>query len=108
MRLSDFKLNKELKSASDAFLQGFRRLIDEKWLRMLSEEELQQVISGSSGAALDVDDLQRHTEFSNCGARDRLAVDFFTALRHMKPEHQVRRLWWPLAVPQAPTIIIYI
>ena len=28
--------------ASSAFLAGFRRLIDEKWLRMLSEGELQQ------------------------------------------------------------------
>jgi hypothetical protein len=35
-------LNKELHRASSAFLAGFRRLIDEKWLRMLSEGELQQ------------------------------------------------------------------
>lgn len=42
LRLSDFKLNKELQRASSAFLSGFRRLIDEKWLRMLSEDELQQ------------------------------------------------------------------
>lgn len=42
LRLSDFKLNKELHRASTAFLSGFRRLIDEKWLRMLSEDELQQ------------------------------------------------------------------
>ncbi|CAK9089128.1 E3 ubiquitin-protein ligase UPL7 (Ubiquitin-protein ligase 7) (HECT-type E3 ubiquitin transferase UPL7) [Durusdinium trenchii] len=92
----------ELHQASAAFLAGFRSLIDEKWLSMLSEHELQQVISGSSGGSLDVDDLQRHTELSNCsGHRDRMVLlggnrpaafqgkDFFTALRAMKPEHQV-------------------
>ncbi|CAK9102760.1 unnamed protein product [Durusdinium trenchii] len=82
--------NRELHQASAAFLAGFRSLIDEKWLSMLSEHELQQVISGSSGGSLDVDDLQRHTELSNCsGHRDRMVKDFFTALRAMKPEHQV-------------------
>ena len=45
-RLSDFKLNKELHRASSAFLAGFRRLIDEKWLHMLSEGELQQAAAG--------------------------------------------------------------
>ncbi|CAE7830021.1 AKHSDH1 [Symbiodinium sp. CCMP2592] len=72
-RLSDYKLNRELQNASTAFLSGFRRLIDERWLRMFSEDELQQVrknrwvpvtaallaacqvISGSSSGSLNVD-----------------------------------------------------
>ena len=73
VRLSDYKLNRELQNASTAFLSGFRRLIDERWLRMFSEDELQQalngwltpqlirahaagqVISGSSSGSLNVD-----------------------------------------------------
>lgn len=103
--LSDFKLNKELHRASSAFLAGFRRLIDEKWLRILSEGELQQVISGSTGGTLDVDDLQRHTEVSNCsGPRDRLVKDFFTALRAMEPQQQVKVLRFVTSCSRAPLL----
>ena len=48
-RLSDFKLNRELQQASSAFLAGFRRLIEERWLHMFSEDELQQVGGGEVG-----------------------------------------------------------
>ncbi|CAJ1421723.1 unnamed protein product [Effrenium voratum] len=103
--LSDFKLNRELQQASSAFLAGFRRLIEERWLHMFSEDELQQVISGSSGGTLDVDDLQRHTQLSNCsGPRDRVVADFFTALRAMSPQHQMKLLRFVTSCSRAPLL----
>lgn len=102
--LSDFKLNKELHRASTAFLSGFRRLIDEKWLRMLSEDELQQVISGSQGGTLDVDDLQRYTEYSNCGPRDKVVSHFFSALKAMEPQQQVKVLRFVTSCSRAPLL----
>jgi len=87
--LSDFKLNKELKAGTTAFLAGFQKLLDERWLRMFGEEELQQVISGASGASgLDVEDLRRHTQYSNCGPKDRFSLDFFRALSAMGPQQR--------------------
>lgn len=103
--LSDYKLNRELQNASTAFLSGFRRLIDERWLRMFSEDELQQVISGSSSGSLNVDDLQRHTQLSNCnGSRDRLVLDFFTAVKAMSPQHQTKLLRFVTSCSRAPLL----
>eukprot|EP00928_Gymnodinium_smaydae_P077060 TRINITY_DN601_c0_g1_i6.p1 TRINITY_DN601_c0_g1~~TRINITY_DN601_c0_g1_i6.p1 ORF type:complete len:734 (+),score=158.08 TRINITY_DN601_c0_g1_i6:1599-3800(+) len=85
--LSDYKLNVELKAASDAFLAGFQRLVDERWLRLFGEDELQQVISGSNSGSVDIDDLRAHTRYSNCGPKDKLVNDFFYALKAMKREH---------------------
>eukprot|EP00439_Symbiodinium_sp_Y106_P064287 s323_g10.t1 len=103
--LSDYKLNRELQNASTAFLSGFRRLIDERWLRMFSEDELQQVISGSSSGSLNVDDLQRHTQLSNCsGSRDRLVLDFFTAVKAMSPQHQTKLLRFVTSCSRAPLV----
>ncbi|CAE7330384.1 UPL6 [Symbiodinium natans] len=103
--LSDYKLNRELQSASSAFLNGFRRLVDERWLRMFSEDELQQVVSGSSSGSLNVDDLQRHTQLSNCsGPRDRLVLDFFAALKAMSPQHQTKLLRFVTSCSRAPLL----
>ncbi|CAE8634531.1 unnamed protein product [Polarella glacialis] len=103
--LSDYKLNTELKGASEAFLSGFKRLIDERWLRMFGEDELQQVISGSQGASVDVDDLQRHTQGSNCrGAKDKVLVDFFIAMRAMSNEHRVKLLRFVTSCSRTPLL----
>eukprot|EP00927_Polykrikos_kofoidii_P066927 TRINITY_DN62487_c0_g1_i1.p1 TRINITY_DN62487_c0_g1~~TRINITY_DN62487_c0_g1_i1.p1 ORF type:complete len:1059 (-),score=181.98 TRINITY_DN62487_c0_g1_i1:64-3240(-) len=103
--LSDFKLNTELKLASSAFHSGFLRLVDERWLRMFGENELQQVISGSQSAKLDIDDLRRHTRLSNCsGGKDKVVVDFFSALKAMKPEHLVLLLRFVTSCSRAPLL----
>ena len=50
------KKNVEQKAASAAFLKGFQKLIDERWLWMFGEDELQQVISGAQ-TGLDLEDI---------------------------------------------------
>merc|ERR1711879_505526 len=101
--LSDYKLNRELREGSAAFLAGFKRLIDERWLRMFGEEELQQVISGGKGNVIDVEDLERHTQYSNCsGPRDKLVTDFFSALRAMAPKQRAQVLRFVTSCSRTP------
>jgi len=103
--LSDYKLNVEQKAASAAFLVGFQKLVDEKWLRMFGEDELQQVISGAQGGNIDIEDLQRHTQYSNCsGPKDRFVVDFWNALKAMSPEHRVRLLRFVTSCSRTPLL----
>jgi ubiquitin-protein ligase E3 C len=103
--LSDYKLNIEQKAASAAFLRGFQKLIDERWLWMFGEDELQQVISGAQAASIDIDDLQRHTQFSNCSsAKDKLLVDFWTALKAMTPEQRSKVLRFVTSCSRTPLL----
>merc|ERR1712060_116829 len=80
-------------------------LIDERWLRMFGEDELQQVISGTQGCSLDVEDLKRNTQYSNCnGARDKLVMDFFQALKAMNSEQQLLVLRFVTSCSRPPLL----
>lgn len=103
--LSDYKLNTEQKAASAAFLKGFKRLIDERWLWMFGEDELQQVISGATTVGIDVEDLQRNTQYSNCsGPKDKLVVDFWNALKAMTPEQRSKVLRFVTSCSRTPLL----
>lgn len=59
--VADYRLNRELAGPGAAFLDGLQALIDQQWLQMFNDRELQQLISGAS-KGLDVKDLRAHTE----------------------------------------------
>ncbi|CAG8467534.1 1607_t:CDS:10 [Acaulospora morrowiae] len=44
--MADYRLNKQNKEQTKAFIDGFQSVIPENWLRMFSPPELQRVISG--------------------------------------------------------------
>lgn len=102
--LSDYKLNVELKTASTAFLSGFQRLIDERWLRMFGESELQQIISGSLDNILDVEDLRQHTRYMNCSPRDKVVVNFFKALGAMEQSDRLAVLRFTTSCSRTPLL----
>lgn len=103
--LSDYKLNVELKAASEAFLAGFQRLVDERWVRMFGENELQQVISGGRGRDVDVEDLRRNTQYSGCsGPKDKVVADFFTAMKAMTPDKRSLLLRFVTSCSRTPLL----
>jgi hypothetical protein len=57
MLVADFRLNREIAAYCTAFLDGLSVLIEQQWLHMFNDRELQQLISGSS-KGLDVADLR--------------------------------------------------
>jgi len=103
--LADYKLNAELNAGSSAFRAGFHKLIDERWIRIFDEDELQQVISGTQRCNIDVDDLQKHTHHPTCsGPKDKLLVDFFAALRAMTPKQHVQLLRFVTSCSRTPLL----
>ncbi|GKV29513.1 hypothetical protein SLEP1_g38439 [Rubroshorea leprosula] len=62
--VSNHRLNIQIQKQSSHFLRGFLQLMQRNWINMFSEDELQLLISGSS-QSLDVDDLQRHTNYTS-------------------------------------------
>lgn len=61
--VANYKLNTQIQRQSMAFISGMTGVLDIKWLQLFDAEELQIVISGTDNE-IDVDDWQKHTEYS--------------------------------------------
>lgn len=53
-----------VKEQSEAFTRGLWDVIDRSWLRLFNEPELQVLISGATGGAIDVDDMRSNARYS--------------------------------------------
>lgn len=60
--MADYRMNQQLKLQSDAFIRGFKMVIQDSWLLLFSPSELQKLISGDS-VDFDVKDLRNHTQY---------------------------------------------
>ncbi|KAI9485115.1 hypothetical protein BDB00DRAFT_773664 [Zychaea mexicana] len=70
--MADYKLNQQTREQTRAFIQGFRTVISENWVRVFSPPELQRqvvfffskVISGED-TDFDIADLRQHAVYQN-------------------------------------------
>ncbi|KAI9447283.1 hypothetical protein BJY52DRAFT_1428505 [Lactarius psammicola] len=62
LRVSHYRLTKQIKQQSDAFFEGLSNMIDPKWLRMFNQQEL-QVFLGGVNTPIDIEDLRRNTNY---------------------------------------------
>ncbi|RUS19218.1 hypothetical protein BC937DRAFT_87818 [Endogone sp. FLAS-F59071] len=62
--MAHYRLNQQSKDQSKAFINGFKSIINENWLKLFSPPELQRVISGED-VDFDVADLRKHTQYQN-------------------------------------------
>ena len=62
-RVSDFRLNFQMKASSAAFWQGFYELVAPDWVSMFNEEEVQMLISGGA-EGVDIADMQAHVNYA--------------------------------------------
>jgi ubiquitin-protein ligase E3 C len=60
---ADYKLNKQLRAQSKAFVAGLRDLVSKDWLDTFSSDELGLLISGAP--TIDLADLRTHTNYAN-------------------------------------------
>ncbi|KDR77942.1 hypothetical protein GALMADRAFT_244909 [Galerina marginata CBS 339.88] len=60
--VSHYRLSKQIKLQSEAFFEGLSEMIDQKWLRMFNQQEV-QILIGGVNAPIDLDDLKRHTNY---------------------------------------------
>ncbi|KAJ2959303.1 hypothetical protein NQZ79_g5236 [Umbelopsis isabellina] len=71
--MGDYMLNQRIQEQTKAFIEGFKSIISDNWIRIFSPAELQRVISGENVDFADVSDLRSHTEYQN-GAFDQHPV----------------------------------
>lgn len=62
-RVADYRLNYQIKAASEAFWRGFFELIARDWVTMFNEEEIQMLVSGG-GEGVDIADMQAHVNYA--------------------------------------------
>lgn len=63
-RYSNYKLNKQAERQTNAFINGFKKIIQIEWLRMFNIHELQLLVSGDE-RKIDISDMRAHCVYSN-------------------------------------------
>ena len=64
-RVANFKLNEQIKTSCDAFLNGFHAIVPKEWVFSFNDSELQMLIGGAEGdSRMDLVDLQRHVVYT--------------------------------------------
>lgn len=103
MYMADYRLNKETKPQSRAFVAGMHDIINLEWLRMFSSDELSLLISGAPH--IDLEDLRRNTNYAN-GYSDshELIKWFWEVLKSFDAPTQADFLRFATSCPRAPLL----
>ncbi|KAL9642998.1 hypothetical protein ABK040_010690 [Willaertia magna] len=75
-RVAHFKLNHQIKLQSQAFQQGLEEIIPRKYLTLFDENELIDLICGST-QPIDIDDLYNNTIYSNGYSQEHRSIELF-------------------------------
>ncbi|KAF8796101.1 Ubiquitin-protein ligase E3B like protein [Argiope bruennichi] len=60
--MAHFRMHVQIHDQTNAFLRGFRSIVNPDWLQMFSTPELQRLISGDN-TPVDLVDLRKHTKY---------------------------------------------
>lgn len=60
--MAHFKMWTQIRQQTEAFLYGFKSIINSDWLHMFTPAELQKLISGDT-IDVDIGDLRKHTQY---------------------------------------------
>lgn len=94
-----------VKEQSEAFTRGLWEVIDNSWLRVFNEPELQVLISGSSDGAIDVDDLRENSRYAGgFTGIDRTVNRFWNVLASMNNKQQANLLRFVTSCERPPPL----
>ncbi|KAF7339313.1 HECT-domain-containing protein [Mycena sanguinolenta] len=90
--LSHYRLSKQIKQQSRAFLEGLSEIIDYKWLKMFNQQELQILIGGPADSPVNLDDLQSNTRYDGIFQSSHATIISFWRVVHSFDQEQRRAL----------------
>lgn len=105
--LANHRLRTQSWFQTNAFLSGLRDMIQPMWLSMFNQSELQHLVGGDN-AAIDVDDLRNHTEYSGVysigdDGREHPTIElFWDVLREMGEGERRAVVKFVTSTPRAP------
>ncbi|CAG8446325.1 9918_t:CDS:10 [Funneliformis caledonium] len=89
-RVADYRLNKQIELQCGAFFGGLLDLINQKWLMMFNQEEL-QILVGGAYIPINIEDLKQNTEYSDYKEDDPVIINFWKVVTEF-PEEQKQKL----------------
>eukprot|EP00954_Amorphochlora_amoebiformis_P004149 322552-Amorphochlora_amoeboformis.AAC.2 len=84
--MAERMLTDDIKQQIDAFLEGFREMIDVKLLSIFNEQELELLICGLPD--IDINDLKANTEYKGLPASSELIRWFWNTVEDMSQEEK--------------------
>lgn len=103
--MAHYRMRIQVRDQTNAFIRGFKSIINNDWLQMFSTPELQKLISGDN-ADLDLDDLRlvcTYTEYSECFTE--MCPHIFSPIWYkewnwgVQYQHLIYLWWWHHVLP---------
>lgn len=101
--MSRYRLSTQIEPQCAAFLRGLTELIEPRWLRVLSRDELRVLVSGTE-APVDVADLRAHTVYGGYHEKDLAVSYFWEALESLDPASRRAFLRFVTSSPNPPLL----
>jgi len=101
--MADYRLNRRIKAASDAFVAGFHECVPINSLSLFNDRELQMLMSGAS-KSMDVKDFMKHIIYRNGYTPSTKQIKWFWKLveKDMKDDDRSKLLKFVTSCPRAP------
>ncbi|XP_020230204.1 E3 ubiquitin-protein ligase UPL6 isoform X2 [Cajanus cajan] len=102
--VANHRLNFQIRQQSSHFLRGFQQLIQQDWIDMFNEHELQLLISGSLDS-LDIDDLRLHTNYAGGYQSEHHVIEtFWEVLKGFSLENRKKFLKFVTGCSRGPLL----
>lgn len=99
-----FRLSKQFKVISDAFIDGLFQVIDPFWLSIFSPFELQTLISGDD-EDIDIDDLEKNVIYGGgYSENSQTIIDLFQVLREFDNDNKAKFIKFVTSSPKQPLL----
>ncbi|CAG8435448.1 9145_t:CDS:10 [Ambispora gerdemannii] len=102
-RMANYRLNTQISWQCKAFFNGLKDLIDEKWLQMFNQQELQILIGGTS-TPIDVDDLRENTVYAGYSENDIVIQNFWTVIKSFTEEQRQKLVKFVTSCSRPPLL----
>lgn len=94
-----------MKEQSEAFTRGLWDVIDKSWLQIFNEPELQVLISGATGAGVDVDDMRANSRYiGGYTGIERTISRFWSVVASMNAKQQADLLRFVTSCERPPPL----
>ncbi|XP_043725409.1 E3 ubiquitin-protein ligase UPL6-like isoform X2 [Telopea speciosissima] len=102
--IANHRLNFQIRQQSSHFMRGFQQLMQKNWIEMLSEHELQLLISGSL-EGMDFEDLRCHTNYAGGYHNEHYVIEmFWEVLKNFSLENQKKFLKFVTGCSRGPLL----
>ncbi|GES88691.1 HECT-domain-containing protein [Rhizophagus clarus] len=99
--MAHYRLNRQIDRQCKAFFRGLSNLIDEKWLRMFNQEEL-QILVGGAYIPINIEDLRQNAVYSDYKEDDPVITNFW---KELNPKFSIRNAGPGTRLPSSSTCV---